>query len=80
MEVHEALHLFQLMHWPMYATVQLTVTKPSSSATTGMAVVLEASTTKPDVGFLAPDEPGWKEEVSMSMGKVTMDHRACASL
>ena len=79
MEVHEALHLFQLMHWPMYATVQLTVTKPSSSATTGMAVVLDASTTKPGVGFLAPDE-GWKEEVSMSMGKVTIDHRACASL
>ena len=77
MEVHEALHLFQLMHWPMYATVQLTVTKPSSSATTGMAVVLDASTSKP--GFLAPDE-GWKEEVSMSMGKVTIDHRACASL
>ena len=79
MEVHEALHLFQLMHWPMYATVQLTVTKPCSSATTGIAVVLDASTTKPDVGFLAPDE-GWKEEVSMSMGKVTIDHRACASL
>ena len=79
MEVHEALHLFQLMHWPMYATVQLTVTKPSSSATTGMAVVLDASTSKPDVGFLAPDE-GWKEEVSMSMGKVTIDHRAWASL
>ena len=79
MEVHEALHLFQLMHWPMYATVQLTVTKPSSSATTGMAVVLEASTSMPDVGFLTPDE-GWKEEVSMSMGKVTIDHRAWASL
>ena len=80
MEVQEALHLFQLMHWPMYATVQLTVTKPSSSATTGMAVVLDASTTiEPDVGFLAPDE-GWKEEVSMSMGKVTIDHRAWASL
>ena len=77
MEVHEALHLFQLMHWPMYATVQLTVTKPSSSATTGMAVVLDASTSKPGVGF--PDE-GWKEEVSMSMGKVTIDHRAWASL
>ena len=76
MEVHEALHLFQLMHWPMYATVQLTVTSPSSSATTGIAVVLEESTTRPAV--LVPD--GWYEEVSMSMGKVTIDHRACASL
>jgi hypothetical protein len=30
MEVQEALHLFQDMHWAMYATVQFTVTSESS--------------------------------------------------
>ena len=60
--------------------MQFTVTKVSSSATTGMAVVLEESTTRPADGFPAVPDTGWYEEVSMSMGKVTIDHRAWASL
>jgi hypothetical protein len=32
MEVQEALHLFQDMHWAMYATVQFTVTRDLRSS------------------------------------------------
>jgi len=60
--------------------VQFTVTRPSSpSEVTGMAVVLEESTiATPGAAFFVLE--GWNEEVSMSIGKVTIDQRAWASL